>query len=88
MLGWRSFPPSGPFVPLERNRDQTRQVNCQPSARYRINGNDFITSSPNPQGLGLNPTLRWRVRLWPQLLWEGAVDLEGHPPPYLRTLPD
>lgn len=35
------FPTVRP-VPLERNLDQTRQVNHQPSARHSINGNDFI----------------------------------------------
>lgn len=37
------FPTVRP-VPLERNPDQTRQVNRQPSARRSINGNDFIAS--------------------------------------------
>lgn len=83
------FPTVRPLrsIRAQCNRDQTRQVNCQPSARHRINGNDFITSGPNPQGPGLNPILRWRVRLRTQFLWEGAVDLESHPP-YLCTQPD
>lgn len=36
-------------VPLERNPDQTRQVNRQLSARHRINRNDFTAS------LGIKP---------------------------------
>ena len=48
------FPTVRP-VPLERNPDQTRQVNRQPSARRSINGNDFIASlgvGPQPPGAG------------------------------------
>lgn len=44
-----AFSPTVRPVPLERNPDQTRQVNRQLSARHRINRNDFTAS------LGIKP---------------------------------
>ena len=44
-----AFSPTVRQVPLERNPDQTRQVNRQLSARHRINRHDFIVS------LGIKP---------------------------------
>ena len=43
------FSPTVRPVPLERNPDQTRQVNRQLSARHQINRNDFTAS------LGIKP---------------------------------
>lgn len=66
--GWRvAFFPTIRPIPLERNPDQTRQVNCQTSARHRINGNDFTASlgimAQHPRA-GLNPTLLCRDRVF------------------------
>lgn len=42
--GWGGVLSHRQAVPLERNPDQTRQVNRQLSARHRINRNDFTAS--------------------------------------------
>lgn len=79
------FPTVRPVL-LERNPDQTRQVNRQPSARRSINGNDFIASlgvGPQPPEAGSqsHSTREGRgLQAYGHTSYGGgvAMDLEGH----------
>lgn len=81
-----AFFPTIRLVPLERNPDQTRQVNRQPSARHSINSNDFIVSLgvvPQPPETGSqsrSTRKRQGLQSYGHSSYRGevAMDLEGH----------
>lgn len=88
MAGAAFFPAVG-RVPLERNPDQTRQVNRQPSARRWIHSNDFMASlgiTPQPPRAGSHAPLGEEgLQFYGRSSYEGgAGDLDGRPPHLFR----